>query len=382
MFFSMGAFQMQAIVQSFFVYKLTESALILGLVTSGWAVPILLFSLFGGSLSDKLNRKKIIVYGEVVLFIFAILIGITIHLGYVNWIFFLVNSMMQGAMFAFMGPSRQSLIPQIVGKERITNALALNSAAMTSTTFIAPGIGGILYSLINPEGAFYVIAILRLLSFSSTQLISPLKLKHNTKESVSVIKGILEGLNYLLNNKVILLLMISTMIAVLSSYPFQLLLPILVVDVYKLESEAYGFLISLIGLGSLVGSIFIAFIGKWKRGILLVVGIFISAVSLLFISLIPIYSVAAIFMFFLGLGITAPMTINMALIMDNIEDKFRGRMMSIIMMQWGLMPLGVLPFSWLIDQFSGQFAVLIMSIISFVVVGYVFIFNGKIRDLD
>ena len=378
----MGAFQMQAIVQSFYVYKLTSSALILGLVTSGWAAPILVFSLFGGSLSDKINRKRIIVLGEAVLFIFAILIGLSIAFGKDSWILFLLNSMMQGAMFSFMGPSRQSLIPQVVGKERITNALALNSAAMTSTTFIAPGIGGILYSLINPEGAFYVIAILRLLSFGLTQLISPINAKILNTRSISVVKGIIEGLNYLFNNKVILLLILSTMIAVLASYPFQLLLPILVVDVYKLESEAYGFLISLIGLGSLVGSIFIAFIGKWKRGLLLVLGIFISAISLLLVGLIPNYSVAAILMILLGLGNTAPMTINMALIMDNTEDIFRGRMMSIIMMQWGLMPLGVLPFSWLIEQFSGQFAVLTMSIILFVVSIYIFFFNSRVRDLD
>ena len=378
----MGAFQMQAIVQSFYVYKLTSSALILGLVTSGWAAPILVFSLFGGSLSDKINRKRIIVLGEAVLFVFAILISLSIGFGKDHWTLFLFNSMMQGAMFSFMGPSRQSLIPQVVGKERITNALALNSAAMTSTTFIAPGIGGILYSLINPEGAFYVIAILRLLSFGLTQLISPINAKILNTRSISVVKGIIEGLNYLFNNKVILLLILSTMIAVLASYPFQLLLPILVVDVYKLESEAYGFLISLIGLGSLVGSIFIAFIGKWKRGLLLVLGIFISAISLLLVGLIPNYSVAAILMILLGLGNTAPMTINMALIMDNTEDIFRGRMMSIIMMQWGLMPLGVLPFSWLIEQFSGRFAVLTMSIILFVVSIYIFFFNSRVRDLD
>ena len=111
----MGAFQMQAIVQSFYVYKLTSSALILGLVTSGWAAPILVFSLFGGSLSDKINRKRIIVLGEAVLFVFAILIGITIAFNKDHWVLFLLNSMMQGAMFSFMGPSRQSLIPQVVG---------------------------------------------------------------------------------------------------------------------------------------------------------------------------------------------------------------------------------------------------------------------------
>ena len=87
-------------------------------------------------------------------------------------------------------------------------------------------------------------------------------------------------------------------------------------------------------------------------------------------------------MILLGLGNTAPMTINMALIMDNTEDIFRGRMMSIIMMQWGLMPLGVLPFSWLIEQFSGQFAVLTMSIILFVVSIYILFFNSRVRDLD
>ena len=103
---------------------------------------------------------------------------------------------------------------------------------------------------------------------------------------------------------------------------------------------------------------------------------------MLLIGLIPDYSIAAILMIFLGLGSTAPMTINMALIMDNTEDMFRGRMMSIIMMQWGLMPIGVLPFSWLIEKFGGQFAVLTMSLILFIVAVYIFFFNLKVRNLD
>ena len=114
-------------------------------------------------------------------------------------------------------------------------------------------------------------------------------------------------------------------VTVIFSTPFQFLLPVFVVDIYNLESEAFGLLVSASGLGSLIGSIGVAYIGRWQRGRLVLVGGFISGISLLLIAIIPYYLPAIVIMIFLGLGNVAPMALITGLIMENTENKYFGK---------------------------------------------------------
>ncbi len=378
--FMMGGFQMGMIAQGFLVYEITESAKILGLVSAGWAVPMLSLTLFGGALADRLERKPIIQGGQAVSAIVSLAVAIAISTGVLGWPHLLVASMFNGVMFAFVGPARQAIIPQIVGQERISNAIALNSAAMSTMSLVAPAIAGVLYATIGPEGVYYVMVGMGVIAVSLTTAIhKPAKMAKRVQSAI--IKDIKAGLSYVGQNQMILVLLGVMLATVVLSMPFQSLLPVFVVDVYGLESEAFGLLVSMIGLGSLLGSLGIASIGNWHRGSLVILGGFIASFALALVALIPIYTVALGLMVLIGLGNIAPMALITALILERADEHYRGRMMSIIMLMWGLMPLGVMPLGVAVDAIGGRQTVGIMSGALLVIFSLVLLTQRRLREL-
>jgi len=377
----MGAYQMQTIAQGFLVYDITGSASILGLVSAGWALPMLVLSLFGGAIADRVERKPLIQVGQSVSAVISLMIAVSITTGIVTWVHLLAGSMIQGAMFAFQGPARQAIIPQIVGQDRITNAIALNSAAMSSMSLIAPGVAGVLYAILGPEGVYYIMAGMGLMSLALTSAIHKPP-RPPERDKSAVLQDIKVGIAYLFADRTVLLLLLIGLITALLSMPFQFLLPVFVVNVYGMESEAFGLLVSMMGLGSLFGALFIASMGQWRRGMLLILGGFLSGLSLMLVSLVPIYFAAVGILVVLGIGNTAPMTLNVALIMERTENEYRGRMMSIVMMMWGLMPVGVMPLSIAYDAIGGRATVAMMAIAILVIYSIVLFTRKDLRGLQ
>ena len=379
--FMMGGFQMQMIAQGFLVYEITESARILGLVSAGWALPMLGLALFGGAIADRVERKPLIQVGQAASVVISLLVAVSITTGVVTWVHLLVASMLQGALFAFQGPARQAIIPQIVGQDRITNAIALNAAAMSSMSLIAPGVAGVLYAVLGPDGVYYVMVGMGIMAVTLTSAVrKPPKLAERARSAV--LGDIKAGLSYILSNRTVMLLLLVGLVTVLLSMPFQFLLPVFVVKVYGMESEAYGLLISMMGLGSLAGSLFIASVGRWRRGLLLIFGGFASGLALMLVSLVPLYFAAVGILVVLGVGNTAPMALNTAIIMERVDDQYRGRMMSVVMMMWGLMPLGVMPLGFAYDAIGGRATVALMSVVILTIYSVVLLTRKDLRALQ
>ena len=144
-----GAVHMQMIARGYLVYELTSSPVLLSIVNAGFAIPMLLLSLFGGAIADRFNRKTIILIGQEIVFLTPFAMTILIYIDIVIWYHLLIGSIIQGAGFSIMMPARQAIIPQFVGKANITNAMALTASAMSITTLIAPTIAGNLWALIE-----------------------------------------------------------------------------------------------------------------------------------------------------------------------------------------------------------------------------------------
>jgi MFS family permease len=140
-----------------------------------------------------------------------------------------------------------------------------------------------------------------------------------------------------------------------------MLLPIFVVDVYQLGPDAMGLMISVLGAGSLVGALTIASLGRWHRGMLLILGAFASALGLALVAAIPVYYAAVGIMVLLGLGEASRFTLSLTLIMEKAEARFRGRVSSVFMMNFGLMPLSVLPAGIAAEYLGGQATIGIMA---------------------
>ena len=355
----MGGVQMEMVAVGYLVYDITSSPFLLGVVEAGFAIPTLALAPLGGALADRLDRKRVIQACQVVAVVVGIFLAISILTEAVTWVHLMIAALVEGSLFAFMMPARQSIVPLLVRREQFTNAMALNSAAFSSMTLAAPGVAGGLYVLIGPGSLYVVIASLYAAAFLMTTLISPPPVQ--STRMPSILTDIGDGLRYILSNRTILYILAIAMVGSLLSWPFRVLLPIFVVDVYHLEADAMGLMISVLGVGSLAGSLAIASLGRWRRGLLLMVGGLLTALGLGLVAAIPVYFAAVGLMVLLGLGDATRWTLSLTLIMERAEDRYRGRVSSIFMMNFGLMPLSVLPAGAVAEYLGGGTTVAIMA---------------------
>ena len=147
-----ASLHMQMIARGYLAYEMTSSPLILGFVNAGFALPMLIFSLFGGAVADRFNRKTVILIGQAVIVFTPLTITCLIYLELIQWYHLMIGSIFQGTGFTIMMPARQAIIPQIVGKANITNAMALTASAMSITTLMAPTAAGNLWAIIERIG--------------------------------------------------------------------------------------------------------------------------------------------------------------------------------------------------------------------------------------
>ena len=351
---------MQMVAVGYLTYDLTSSPLKLGIVESGFAPGLLLLSLFGGAIADRWDRKRIIMIGQLVGAAGSLLIAIVVAIGGIGWGHLLMLSVFDGIWFAFVWPARQAMIPQIVGRESVTNAYALNGAAMSGSFLIAPAVAGWMYGLLGPEGVFFTNAALGVLAGLA---ISPLpRLSILPSESkTSTLKDISRGLAYIWRTRLLLILLLIAAAMTLFVMPLHPLLPILIVDIYLRGPESMGFMLSMGGAGSLIGACFIASFAAGRRGRLLLLMICASGAGLMLIALVPLYFAAVGFMVLIGFGESGNFSLHQAIVMDQVDENFRGRVMGVLTLNMALIPLGVLPASLIAQYFGGQVAVGILA---------------------
>ena len=377
----MGGMQMQMLARGYLVYDITGSASLLGIVAAGSAFPMLALSLFGGAIADRVERKKLIQIGHLIIGALVLLVGVAIATDFIEWYHLLAASVIQGAVWALTMPARQALIPQIVGPEKITNAMALNSAGMSAMTLVAPAIAGGLYALAGPENVYFVIAGMSLVAMGLT---TPIKTpEHNsTTRKSPLLNEIGEGLTYIRGNSLVLVLLLVGLATTLMHAPFMSLLPVFVVDVYHRGPDSMGLLVAVMGAGALVGSLAVAAMGPWRRGILLIVGAFSTGIALTLVAAIPLYAAAAVIMLLMGLGDAGRRTINMGLMMEVSDDRYRGRVMSVFMMNFGLMPLGVLPAGLATDIIGERAVMAVLGVALIAFAACILVTQKRLRELD
>lgn len=377
----MGGMSMQMIARGYLVYDITGSASLLGVVSVGSAVPLLVFSLFGGALADRVDRRLLIWAGQAVAVLLAVTVAVMIFTGSIEWYHLLVTSMVQGSVFAFMIPAKQALVPQLVGKGELTNALALSAAGISATTLISPAIAGGLYAWAGPGAVYLTVAGLGLMAVVLSSFIR--RPDETLPERKSpIVRDIRSGLKYLQRSPILILLILISLVTSLLAMPFQSLMPVFIVDVYHRGPESMGFMVAIMASGSLAGSLSIAAFGARKRGRILLAGSFVSGAALALIAIFPFYYAAAVIMVLLGIGDSVRRTLNHSLIMEVTEDGYRGRVMSVFMMTSGLIPLAVLPVGILVDAIGAQAVIGMLAVGLLVVTTVLTLTQSRLRAMD
>ena len=375
----MASVNMQFVARSQLAYDLTNSPLAVGIVGSGFAPPILLLSIFGGSVSDQFDKKKIIQLAQLGMVLLASIIAISIFLEIVTIYHLIVASVVQGIMWAFLVPARQSLIPDLVEKKLTVNAIALSGSGMALMTFLGPGIGGFLYEFFGAGFVYIFICLLFVAALISNQFLPDTFT--DSKKNDSRVKQIKEGIIYIKKNNILIWLLLIAMITTILTMPLRNLMPVLMDELFSKGADAVGLMLSIIGLGSLTGSLIFAGLKKGIRGLALIGSLLISGIAILITSLSGIFILILFMMFFIGIGDAGRRSLNNALLMEEADPEYRGRVNGVYTMNFGLMPLGTIPVAALASVYGIDLAFISSSLVLIIFALSCFIFAKKIRVL-
>ena len=341
----MAGVNMQMLARGQLAWDLTNDTFMVALVGSAFAPPILIFSVFGGTFADRWNRKKMIQYSQLAICVIAGFVGFTIYMGWISIWILMIAGFAQGMGWSFMMPARQSIIPQLVSKNEITNAIALSASGMALMTLSGPGLGGLAYAWIGPANTYFLITGLMFIAFlmmSGVRVTGEAVSKRQREEKV--LSAVWEGLRYSARNKTILILFILLLSTTMTSMSFRSLMPAQVDLIFGGDELELGILMSMIGVGALLGSLFIAGLTEnVRRGIILLLATGMSAMAILVSTFVSIFFVGMVAMMVLGLGDAGRRSLNASLLMEQADEEHRGRVMGIYMLNFGLTPIGAIP---------------------------------------
>ena len=339
----MAAVNMQMVARAQLAWDLTDSIRMVGLAGAAFAPPILLFSLFGGAIADRVERKRVIQIGQFAISMMSLFVGLSVFTNTATIWHLIGSALFQGCVWAFLMPARQAVVPQLVGRENMTNAIALNSSGMSLMTLAAPGVGGVLYAFAGADVAYFSIAGLAMLAFVLTSQMPRLPAgTSNARNRMAA--DIVDGLRYLAGNRTVMFLLLLALSSTLFAMPFRNLLPAFVEESFNRGAASVGLLMSMIGLGSLIGSLFIAGLRRGsKKGPILIGTTAVSGGGIMLAAFAPSYAMVVAIMVLLGIGDSGRRSLNSSLILEHTDEEHRGRVMGMYMMNFGLIPLGVIP---------------------------------------
>ena len=360
---------MQRTGVSWVIYTMTHSTFMLGLTVFASQFPSFLFSLWGGIISDRYSRYKILILTQTCSLIQALLLAILILSNHFIVWQILTLSVILGIVNAFDLPARQPLVHELItNKEDIPNALALNASMVNVARLIGPALSGIVLGKFGAGICFLLNAI----SFLAV-IISLLSMKLPPFKALKIQKNIIadiaEGFVYLKKTNSISLILLLLSITSLLILPYDTLLPVFANVIFKGDATTFGYISSFIGLGAISGTIFLA---SRRQGAglkdLLFINITILGIGLCLFSRISYFPIAIIFATLSGFGAMSLSTICLTLIQIKTDTAMRGRVMSYVAMAYfGMLPIGSLVIGLISQKIGAPNTMLFQGIISIIV---------------
>ncbi|MDO8794446.1 MAG: MFS transporter [Vicinamibacterales bacterium] len=362
-----ASMQMQMLVRGVLVYHLTGSFAALGLVSLANAIPGLLFSPVGGVVADRAPKKMVIQAAQAYNVLNAAALAILAGIGMLRFEHLMISAALQGAVNSTMMPSRQAIIVDLVGREKLMNAIAINTSGQNLMQLVGPGLGGVLLALLNPAAAFWVMAGLYLLAVTCTVRLPKHPVFSFAGQGASTgaarrrpggsFRDLLEGMRYVAADRTIRTLIAVNFLIVLATMPYTMMLPGFVHEVLHRGAAEQGMLMSISGIGALIGSLIIAAISGRNRGRMLLMVSAILAASLIAFAASTNYFVTMPIMLLIGATTATRQSLGMVLIQSYSADEYRGRVMSVWMMQYSLVAFGTFGVGVLAEWFGPQLAI-------------------------
>jgi MFS family permease len=336
---------LQMVALTWLVYKMTNSALMLGIVGFAGQLPMFVVAPFAGVFADRWNRHKMLLLTQSFALLQALLLTILVFLDVVQIWHIIILSIILGLINAFDMPIRQAFVFDMIEdhKEDVGNAIALNSSMVNAARLIGPSIAGILIATVG-EGWCFLVNSISFIAVVVSLLRMQIKTKPKPIKDFKIYQQLKEGFSYSFNfapikNLILLLALVS-----LFSTSVTLLAPVIAKDYLKGSADTYGFLIAAYGSGALLGAIYL--LNKNNvlgLGRIIALAVTVFGISLIFFGFSRIFFLSSILMFFAGTGMMLQIASTNTLLQTISEENKRGRVMSFYTMAFrGMSPFGSL----------------------------------------
>lgn len=348
---------LQIIAQSWLVLQLTNSAFMVGLVSAMGFLPLLLFSLLGGVIVDRFHKKDLLIFTQVASMILAFILGVLVLLNLVNIWFVAALSFLLGVVNALDMPARQSFTIEMVGRDYLPSAIALNMGTFNGARVIGPAIAGILIARFGTGGAFILNGISFVAPIISLML---MRIKSDLpKTHPHPLKAIKDGLVYTFTHPIIKDLIIFTTTLSIFGFSYITILPVIAQNIFHKDAAGLGVMYTASGIGSLLGIAFVSLVAKkFKEDHLIFAGTVIFALAVITLSLTENFNLALFTLFVQGISMSLPFALINSSIQHHAQNSIRGRVMSIYTLSFmGMQPFGSLQVGFLAQHLGSALAI-------------------------
>jgi len=388
---SFAAMNMQMFIRGWLVFELTGSFTALGLMSLANGAVGFFLAPAGGVLADRVRQKKHVVQiCQVVSALLALAIGVIIARDSLRFPQLVAAALVQGAAMSTMMPSRQALAADVAGRDRLMNVISLNTAGMNAARLLMPGVAGWMVgflgagngNILPTQYVYFAMAGLYGWAVAGLFFVVVRDRAPTATHAPSPLEELRIGFLYVLETPRIRMLLLANFFMVFFGMAYFMLLPGYAKEVLGTGPERLGLLVSISGIGALVGSLVIASLPSRRRGLLLLGSVLVLSLGLLAFSASTDYWLSVALLAVVGLGQGGRMSLSNVLIQSYVDDEFRGRVMSIYMMEFALMNISIYPIGLLANRVGPQLAVGASGLGLLVLFAVLFFWVPDYRRLD
>jgi MFS family permease len=368
--------RMQSIGQVWLVLQLTHSAFQLGLVGALQYLPVLLFALVGGVFADRWPKRGVLLITQAAAMIQALLFWALIATNALQLWQVYALALLLGLTSCLDAPVRQAFVVELVGREDLPNAVALNSALTEMARIVGPGIGGIIIAVSGVAQLFLLNTLSFLAALAGLALIRPQELHAqalqpaNTGGRQNTWRSLREGLGYVWNTPTVLLVIVVVGLVLLFGSNFSVVLPIVATNVLGVEAAGYGFLAAALGVGALLAALWLAWRNQRPTVRQVLIGTLVFGVLEAVFAVSRLYLVSVVLIAGLGFAETAFAAQAVTILQSVAPDHLRGRVMSVAVLFFdGSVLPGYLLVGWLASLYGAPMTLLICALLCLLVAG-------------
>jgi MFS family permease len=366
-----SAFWMYQVAVGWLALEMTDSPFFVGLTGFAGGIPLLIFSLPVGVIVDRFDRRTVLLLAQLGVMVMAGLFAIMVGLDVIERWSILVLAAAYGTVMSFIFPTRTTMVPSLVNRGDLANAVALNAAGQNATRVVGPSLAGVLIAVIGVSGAFAVAALMQILAlYTSWRL--PKSASEATARSGAGMSNLTLGLRIVGNDPLLLSLILLAFASNVLVMPYLNLMPVFARDEIGVGSTGLGLLLASTGLGTVAGALLVARserLNRWSKAQIVTAASF--SILVMIFALTPIIAVAMVLLFAAGMMSASFLAINQTVLQMHVDDSVRGRVFSIYLLTWGVLPIGQLTVGTIASAIGAPLAVVIACVTALACIGVI-----------